>query len=65
MSLLQSSVKGEAYMMPPLLAENKKLYILNVSSAAGFQAIPTLSIYAASKAFVLSISRLFAMNSDK
>jgi len=52
-------------MMPPLLAENKKLYILNVSSAAGFQAIPTLSIYAASKAFVLSISRLFAMNSDK
>lgn len=45
------------YMMLPLLAENKKSYILNVSSTAAFQAVPTLSIYAASKAFVLSFSR--------
>jgi len=43
--------------MLPLLAENERSYILNVSSTAAYQAVPTLSVYAASKAFVLSFSR--------
>ena len=45
------------HTMLPLLAKNEKSYILNVSSTAAYQAVPTLSIYAASKAFVLSFSR--------
>ena len=45
------------HTMLPVLAENKKSYILNVSSTAAFQAVPTLGVYAASKAFVLSFSR--------
>ena len=32
-------------------------YILNVSSTAAYQAVPTLAVYAATKAFVLSFSR--------
>ncbi|MBV8389421.1 MAG: SDR family oxidoreductase [Mucilaginibacter sp.] len=41
----------------PLLGENERSYILNVSSTAAFQAVPTLGVYAASKAFILSFSR--------
>ena len=32
-------------------------YILNVASTAAYQAVPTLTLYAASKAFLLSFSR--------
>jgi short-subunit dehydrogenase len=40
--------------------------IINVSSIAGFQPIPYLSVYAASKAFVLSFSEaLWAENRDR
>jgi short-subunit dehydrogenase len=45
------------YEILPLLKATKKAYILNVSSTAAYQAVPTLSLYAASKAFVLSFSR--------
>ena len=45
------------YELLPLLKTAKKAYILNVSSTAAYQAVPTLSLYAASKAFVLSFSR--------
>lgn len=41
----------------PQLRQQDKAYILNVSSTAAYQAMPTLSIYAASKSFVLSYSR--------
>ena len=43
--------------MLPLLKLNNPAYILNVSSTTAYQAIPTLSLYAASKAFVLLFSR--------
>lgn len=41
----------------PLLKKNEAAYILNVASTSAFQAVPTLSLYAASKAFVRSFSR--------
>ncbi|MBS1978990.1 MAG: SDR family oxidoreductase [Bacteroidetes bacterium] len=41
----------------PLLKQHNKSYILNVGSTAAYQAIPTLTTYAATKAFVLLFSR--------
>ncbi|MBO0361108.1 SDR family oxidoreductase [Hymenobacter sp. BT186] len=41
----------------PLLHRQAKAYILNVASTAAYQAVPTLTLYAASKAFLLSFSR--------
>ena len=41
----------------PALRQQKKAFILNVSSTAAYQAVPTLTLYAASKAFLLSFSR--------
>jgi short-subunit dehydrogenase len=43
------------YLLPQL--KNQPSYILNVSSTAAYQAVPTLAAYAASKSFVLSFSR--------
>jgi len=41
----------------PMLRSQTKSYILNVASSAAYQAVPGLSLYAASKAFILSFSR--------
>ncbi|QNH62511.1 SDR family NAD(P)-dependent oxidoreductase [Hymenobacter sediminicola] len=41
----------------PTLRQQGKSFILNVSSTAAYQAVPTLTLYAASKAFLLSFSR--------
>ena len=41
----------------PLLRQAEKAYILNVASTAAYQAVPALTLYAASKAFLLSFSR--------
>ncbi|MDO7845116.1 SDR family oxidoreductase [Hymenobacter sp. M29] len=41
----------------PTLHKAPKAYILNVASTAAYQAVPSLSLYAASKAFLLSFSR--------
>lgn len=45
------------YHLLPLLKRNQQGYVLNVSSTAAYQAVPTLAMYAASKAYVLSFSR--------
>lgn len=45
------------YLFLPVLKRNKKSYILNVASTAAYQAVATLSLYAASKSFVLLFSR--------
>ncbi|RYU77980.1 SDR family NAD(P)-dependent oxidoreductase [Hymenobacter persicinus] len=39
------------------LRRQPKAYILNVASTAAYQAVPTLTLYAASKAFLLTFSR--------
>jgi len=41
----------------PLLLKQRAGYILNIGSTASYQAVPMLSTYAASKAYVLSFSR--------
>ena len=41
----------------PALRQQPKAYILNVASTAAYQAVPSLTLYAASKAFLLSFSR--------
>jgi uncharacterized protein len=46
-----------SHMMLPALNKEKESYILNVASTAAYQAVPTLALYSASKAFVLSFSR--------
>jgi len=45
------------YYLLPLLKRNQQGYVLNVSSTAAYQAVPTLAMYAASKSYVLSFSR--------
>lgn len=44
-------------LMIPELKNQPKSYILNIASAAAYQAVPGLTVYAASKAFLLSFSR--------
>jgi short-subunit dehydrogenase len=44
-------------LLLPVLKKEKRSYILNVSSTAAYQAVPTLSLYAATKAFVLVLTR--------
>ncbi len=41
----------------PMLTKNAPSYILNIASSAAYQAVPGLSAYAASKAFILNFSR--------
>ncbi len=55
--LNMSTLVNLTYELLPTLKAAKKSYILNVASTAAYQAVPTLSLYAASKAFVLSFSR--------
>jgi short-subunit dehydrogenase len=41
----------------PSLRTQSKAYILNVGSSAAYQAVPNLSVYAASKSFILNFTR--------
>lgn len=45
------------HLLLPVLKIQEKAFVLNISSVAAYQAVPTLSLYAASKAFILSFSR--------
>jgi short-subunit dehydrogenase len=45
------------YLFLPQLKQQSRAYVLNIGSSAAYQAIPRLSLYAASKSFVLSFSR--------
>ena len=45
------------YLFLPGLRQQSKAYILNIGSSAAYQAIPGLSLYSASKSFVLQFSR--------
>ena len=46
-----------AYRFLPLLKKNAPGYILNVASTAAYQAVPKLTLYAATKAFIVLFSR--------
>lgn len=45
------------HLFLPQLRQQSRAYILNIGSSAAYQAVPGLSLYAASKAFVLQFSR--------
>jgi short-subunit dehydrogenase len=45
------------YALLPQLRQSPRAYVLNVASTAAYQAVPSLTVYAASKAFLLSFSR--------
>lgn len=55
--LNMNTITTLCHLLLPILRLNKQAYILNVSSTAAYQAVPTLAIYSATKAFVLSFTR--------
>jgi short-subunit dehydrogenase len=60
MSMLKLNINAVieiTHRLLPLLKKQQQAYVLNVSSTAAYQALPTLALYAASKAFILSFSR--------
>jgi short-subunit dehydrogenase len=57
MQLNMNVVVALTYLFLPALKKQAKAYILNVASSAAYQAVPFLSVYAASKSFVLQFSR--------
>jgi short-subunit dehydrogenase len=57
MQVNMNAVVELSHYLLPLLQQQKRAYILNIASTAAYQAVPTLAIYSATKAFVLSFSR--------
>lgn len=57
MNLNMSALVSLTHYFLPILAKSKRSHILNVASMVSFLAVPHFSIYAATKAFVLSFSR--------
>lgn len=57
MQLNMSTLVGLTHLFLPDLRRRSKAYILNIASSAAYQAVPKLSLYAATKSFVLAFSR--------
>ncbi len=57
MQLNMQTLTELCYVFLPMLKAQKKAYILNIASSTAYQAIPNMSIYAATKVFVLYFSR--------
>ena len=51
------SLVNLTHVLLPLIKRQPTAFIMNVASTAAYQAVPTMSLYAASKAFVKSFSR--------
>ena len=45
------------HLFLPTLKKHSRAYILNIASTAAYQAVPNMSVYAATKAFILYFSR--------
>jgi uncharacterized protein len=56
MQLNMNALVDLSYHFLPMLKQQKG-YIMNIASSAAYQAVPFLSVYAASKSFVLQFSR--------
>jgi short-subunit dehydrogenase len=56
-SLNVNTLAGLSHRMIPYLRKKTPSYILNVASTAAYQAVPTMTTYAATKAFVVLFSR--------
>jgi short-subunit dehydrogenase len=57
MQLNMATLVGMTRLFLPQLRQQPRAYILNIASSAAYQAVPGLSLYAATKSFVLSFSR--------
>ena len=57
MQLNMATLVEMCQLFLPVLRNQPKAYIMNIASTAAYQAVPGLSLYAATKAFVLSFSR--------
>ncbi|KQM71442.1 short-chain dehydrogenase [Pedobacter sp. Leaf216] len=55
--LNMNTVTSMSHLFLPALTQHHEAYILNISSTAAYQAVPTLAIYSATKAYVLSFTR--------
>lgn len=52
-----TTLTSVTHLMLPFLQSHTRSYILQVASTAAYQAVPTLAVYAATKAYVLSFAR--------
>ncbi|ASZ12376.1 SDR family oxidoreductase [Chitinophaga pendula] len=57
LQLNMQAVVALSHRLLPLLHQQPKAYLLNVASTAAYQAVPEVSLYAASKAFIVSFTR--------
>lgn len=57
MQLNMNTLVGLTRLFLPEMKGLNRAYILNIASSAAYQAVPKLSLYAATKAFVLAFSR--------
>jgi short-subunit dehydrogenase len=57
MQLNMQTLVGLTRLFLPSLQAQSRAYIMNIASSAAYQAVPKLSLYAATKAFVLAFSR--------
>jgi short-subunit dehydrogenase len=57
MQLNMATLVSLTRLFLPQLQQQSRAYILNIASSAAYQAVPKLSVYAATKSFVLAFSR--------
>jgi uncharacterized protein len=60
LNIIDVNIKAQlkiAHAFIPVLKQSGKAYLLNVGSTTCYQSVPYLSIYAASKAFIISFTR--------
>jgi uncharacterized protein len=57
MHLNMNTLMELCHIFLPMLKTQPKAYIMNVASTASYQAVPTLTVYAATKAFVVLFTR--------
>ena len=57
MHLNMNAMVDLCYLMIPYLKKKSPAYLLNIASTAAYQAVPTLTTYAATKAFVVLFTR--------
>ena len=60
LNMMQVNMMAPVYLVHlflPLLQRHNRSYILNIASTSAYQAVPNMSVYSASKAFILNFSR--------
>ncbi|MFM1934914.1 MAG: hypothetical protein RL360_1795 [Bacteroidota bacterium] len=57
MQVNMNALVETCYRFYPMLSGKGQAYVLNIASSTAYQAIPLMSVYAASKVFVLNFSR--------